>query len=177
MLMVALTAAAAAAQTTKPIRTFAQFAGTWTLDESASTGRLTLAPLSLAIDTTRTEFHVTRTLRPERMMRPELASPPMEIYRLDGRVTTDSAPTVDAFERTRQFTLVADMPALTTTVHRLGDKAWTLQTDALELQGDTLKLHVQLISVSPDGEIYEMHEPSNNFKHTFTYRRTTPPRR
>src|SRR5262245_22362834 len=50
----------------KPIRTFPQFAGTWALDEAASTGNLNMAPrvpLRMTIAITPTELTVTKQLR------------------------------------------------------------------------------------------------------------------
>jgi hypothetical protein len=63
------------------------------------------------------------------------------------------------------------MLALTKREGRHGN-GFTLVTDAYSVQGDVLTLHRQLVSVSPSGTIFTMMEPSNNFRHTFVYRRT-----
>ena len=61
------------------------------------------------------------------------------------------------------------MLALTTKNDRPG--SFTLQTEAYGVEGDVLTLHVQLVSVSPEGHVLLMQEPTNNFRHTFIYRR------
>jgi hypothetical protein len=153
-------------------RTFAQFVGTWTLDEAASTGRLNIVPrvpLTLTITTTPTEITVTKRPRLGPADRAS-ASPPPEVYRLDGAETQPTdARTGVPLERTYRFTLVADMLALTIKETREG--AATLVTDAYAVEGDVLTLHRQLSSVSAAGTIATMSEPTNNFRHTFVYRR------
>jgi hypothetical protein len=148
----------------RPIRTFAHFAGTWTLDEAASTGRLTLAPLKITIETTPAEIKVTKQQGPRYTQR----FPPPEIYRMDGTETVDDNARPRAV---RRFTLVADMLALTTKNIRTGDNGFTLQTEAYAVDRDVLTFHVQLVSVDVSGHVLLMQEPTNNFKHTFTYRR------
>lgn len=148
-----------------PPRTFPQFVGTWILDEAASTGRLTtpMAPLTMWIATTPTELTLTKQLRA-----PAPSSPLTEIYRFDGTPTTRDA---GANGITYTFSLVSDALVLTQKRTRLNNKAATFDTYALSVDGDVLTLNVQLVSVSPEGYIYTMQEPSNNFRHTFIYRR------
>jgi hypothetical protein len=148
----------------RPIRTFAHFAGTWTLDAAASTGRLTLAPLVITLETTPAEIRVTKQQGPRYTQR----FPPPEIYRMDGTEAVDDNARPRAV---RRFTLVADMLALTTKDNRPGGQAFTLQTEAYAVEGDVLTLHVQLVSVNASGHVLLMQEPTNNFRHTFVYRR------
>lgn len=110
----------------RPIRTFSHFAGTWTLDEAASTGRLTLAPLKITIETAPAEIKVTKQQGPRYTQR----FPPPEIYRMDGTETVDDKARPRAV---RRFTLVADMLALTTRNDRPG--SFTLQTEAFARGG------------------------------------------
>ena len=155
-------------------RTFPQFAGTWVLDEAASTGQLNITPRiaeRLTIEIAPQTITVTKRLR----LRPTdrlPATPPPEVYRLDGTET----PIVDertsaTLDRSYRFTLVADMLALTIKEGRAGVSNFTMVTDALEVQGDVLTVHRQLVSVSPDRAINTMSVPANNFRHTFVYRR------
>lgn len=166
----------AAAQTERPVRLFPQFVGTWLLDESASTGRLTMTPrvpVTLTIATTPTELTVTKRLRLD--PRDRIAeTPPPEVYRLDGSETwVRDASTGVELSRSLRFTLVADMLALTVRgAPRGGGQAFTQVTDALAVDGDTLLLHRQLTSMTEAGAILVMQEPTNNFRHTFVYRRT-----
>jgi hypothetical protein len=159
----------------RPLRLFPQFVGTWVLDEAASTGRLTMAPrvpLSLTIATTPTELTLTRTLRLQANDRVSNAPPP-EVYRLDGSETwIKDERTGVTIDRSLRFTLVADMLALTVReAPRAGGRSFTQVTDALEIDGDLLKLHRQLTSMTDTGAIYVMQEPTNNFRHTYVYRR------
>lgn len=162
------------ATTARPVRLFPQFVGTWTLDEAASTGPMLMTPrvpVTLTIATTPTELTVTRRLRlaPQDRMSD---SPPPEVYRLDGTETAiQDSRTGVALELTLRFTLVADMLALTSTEGSRGGIRFTRVTDALAVDGDVLTLHRQLTSMNPQGAIYVMQQPSNNFKHTFVYRR------
>lgn len=168
----------ALAQTERPVRLFPQFAGTWQLDEAASTGRLEMTPrvpLAVTIATTPTELTITRRLR----LRPSDRipdTPAAEVYRLDGTETwvTDARSGV-TLDRSLRFTLVADMLALTIRdASRAGGRAFTQVTDALAVAGDTLTLHRQLTSMTDAGAILVMQEPANNFTHTFVYRRAAP---
>ena len=166
----------ALAQDTRPVRLFPQFVGTWVLDEAASTGRLLLTPrvpVTLTISTTATELTVARRLRLQPTDRTS-ETPPPEVYRLDGTETwIKDARTGITLDASLRFTLVADMLALTTrNASRAGNRAFTQVTDALELQGDVLLLHRQLTSVTDAGAILVMQEPTNNFKHTYVYRRS-----
>jgi hypothetical protein len=164
------------AQDQRPVRLFPQFVGTWELDEAASTGRLTLAPrvpATLTISTTATELTISRRLRLQPTDRAVSATPPPEVYRLDGTETwTKDERTGAVLDASLRFTLVADMLALTTrNAPRAGNRAFTQVTDALELQGDVLLLHRQLTSMTEGGAILVMQEPTNNFRHTYVYRR------
>jgi hypothetical protein len=159
----------------RPVRLFAQFVGTWTLDEGASTGQLMMAPrvpVTLTIATTPTELTVTRKLRLHPQDRIS-DSPPPEVYRLDGTETwIKDARSGVTLDRSLRFTLVADMLALTIRdAPRAGGRAFTQVTDALAVDGDVLTLHRQLTSMTDAGAIYVMQQPTNNFKHTFVYRR------
>jgi hypothetical protein len=167
--------AAIPAQNNLPPRTFSQFAGTWVLDEAASTGRLNITPRipsRMTIEATPLAVTVTKIprLRPADKVP---AAPVPETYRLDGMETrvTDPATGV-ALDRSFRFTLVADMLALTIKEGRHGeDGAFTLVTDAYAVDGDQLTLHRQLSSISPSRTVYTMTEPTNNSRHTFVYRR------
>jgi hypothetical protein len=166
---------AASAQVSRPMRTFPQFTGTWALDEAASTGRLNITPriaLQLTIETTPETITVTKRPRLGPNDRAS-ATPPPEVYRLDGNETrlTD-ARTGAVLDLSYRFTLVADMLALTIKEARTGlTDGFTLVTDAYAVDGDVLTVHRQLVSVAPGGTIHTMQEPTNNFRHTFVYRR------
>jgi hypothetical protein len=174
LLLTALTVPAlASAQNTLPPRTFPQFAGTWTLDEGASTGRLTAAPAStLTITTSPDAISVAKVVRPRPQARevyaydPALPNP--EVYRFDGRDTT-----VDRFRYIYDysFRLVADQLALTLKTSRRGFGDYTIVTDAYAIEGDRLLVHRQFSSISAEGHIRAMQEPANNSRHTFVYRR------
>jgi hypothetical protein len=169
-----------------PPRTFPQFVGTWVLDESTSTGRLTMAPPpshTVTITTTPEAITVTKLLRlaPERPEREgrryATESQPPEVYRFDGAETIVYDQRDPRREHRLSFRLVADSLALTIKVtdqNRGG--AFTLVTDAYSVAGDVLTLHRQLSSVNASGHIATMQTPANNFRHTFIYRRapTTP---
>lgn len=157
----------------QPVRMFPEAVGTWLLDEAASTGPLTITPripLRMTIATTPTEILVTRRLRLDSRDRVTEA-PPTETYRLDGTETAGTDVTMGAGEAWRRFTLVADMLALTTKQIRPGDKAFTMHTDALSVQGDVLTLYRQLSSINDSGQILVMQHVPNNSRHTYVYRR------
>ena len=165
----------AGAQAGRAMRTFPQFVGTWTLDEAASTRRLLMTPRvahQLTLETTPETITVTKRLR----LGPNdgaPATPPPEVYRLDGTETrlTDTR-TGAVLDVSYRFTLVADMLALTFKQGRTGwTNGFTLVTDAYAVDGDVLTVHRQLVSVAPGGTIYTMQEPTNNSRHTFIYRR------
>jgi hypothetical protein len=172
-----------------PVRTFSEFVGTWTLDQSASSGRMRMAPppaVSLRISTNPNEISVTSTLDlpPETPGREgkRLATntPPPKVYRLNG------APTLvygGQYEYSYTFQLVADALVLTEKTSnwvRRGDPlmsnrgAFTMVTDALSVDGDTLTLHRQLTSVNGNGQIYVMSTPEMNRRQTYVYRRAAP---
>ena len=163
------------AQTDRPMRTFPEFAGTWVLNEAASTGRLAIAPripLRMTIATTPETIVVTKRPRLAPADRAS-ATPPPEVYRLDGSETrlVDGGVTLDISHR---FTLVADMLALTVKQSREGwGNGYTAVTDAYAVSGDVLTLHRQLISVTAAGQIRVMQDSPNNFRHTYIYRRET----
>ena len=173
--LVATVHAAGAQVESKPVRTFPEVVGTWILDEGASTGPLTLTPripLQMTIATTPAEISVTKRLRLDPRDDPSRVSdsPPTEVYRFDGTETAGTDVTMAAGEAWRRFTLVADMLALTT--RQVGrDKAFTMHTDALAIQGDVLTLHRQLSSINASGQIWVMQHPPNNTRHTYVYRR------
>jgi hypothetical protein len=164
------------AQTDKPLmRTFPEFVGTWVLDEAASTGQLRITPripLRMTIETTPETIVVTKRPRLGPTDRSS-ATPPPEVYRLDGTETrlVDGNVRLDISHR---FTLVADMLALTVKESRTGwNNGHTAVTDAYSVSGDVLTLHRQLTSVTAAGEIRVMQHPPNNFRHTYIYRRET----
>ena len=163
------------AQAVQP-RTFPEFIGIWILDETASTGRLTITPripLRLTIETTPEAIIVTKRLRLQPTDRAS-ATPPPEVYRLDGSETRleDAGVRLDISHR---FTLVADMLALTVKESRTGwGNGYTAFTDAYSVSGDVLTLHRQLTSVTAAGQIRVMQDPLNNFRHTYIYRRDKP---
>src|SRR5688572_4403490 len=168
-------AAAQVPLTQVPPRTFPQFTGTWILDEPASTGRLTAAPAStLTITTTPEAISVAKVVRPRPLpagreaFQDDRGLPNPEVYRFDGRDTT-----VDNFRYIfdYSFRLVADQLALTVKESRRGFEGFTLVTDAYAIDGDRLVVHRQFSSISPDGHIRTMQEPTNNSRHTFVYRR------
>lgn len=164
------------AQTDKPLtRTFPEFVGTWVLDEAASTGQPQITPripLRMTIETTPETIVVTKRPRLHPNDRAS-ATPPPEVYRLDGSETRlmDGTVTLDISHR---FTLVADMLALTRKESRTAfSSGHTAVTDAYSVSGDVLTLHRQLTSVTAAGEIRVMQHPPNNFRHTYIYRRET----
>ena len=120
---VVLASAAASAQRQVPPRTFPQFAGTWALDEAASTGELRIAPriprlMTIAI----TPETISVTRRPRLLPNDRSSdSPPPEVYRLDGSETRLTDPRTNVpLDVSYRFTLVADMLALTTKESREG---------------------------------------------------------
>jgi len=175
VMFVAAFALTAHAQNQQPPRTFEPFVGTWLLDEAESTGRLNVAPRipeQLTIATTAETVTVTKRLR---LLPGDRASatPPPEVFRLDGSETQLRDPATGVLlDVTHRFTLVADMLALTVRQLRGGtDKSFTQVTDALSVDRDVLTMHRQLSSVSAAGTIFTMSEPTNNYRHTYVYRR------
>ena len=156
-------------------RTFPQFTGTWTLDEPASTGRLTSAPATtLTITTTAEAISVAKALRPRPAIPgreayqydPQLPNP--EVYRFDGQDTTADR---YSYIYDYSFRLVVDQLALSVKTTRRGFGGFTLVTDAYSVAGDVLTVHRQFSSISPEGHIRTMQEPTNNSRHTFVYRK------
>jgi hypothetical protein len=102
-------AVSTAAQLPRPPRDFGEFRGTWILDESRTVGRIAALPAArrIVISTTPTEFTVVKD------------SQEPEIYRIDGsEVQLRDERTGALLDRTRRFTLVAGMVALTTAEKR-----------------------------------------------------------
>ena len=141
-------------QNERQVRTFPDFVGTWTLDRSASTGRvMPSTAVRLTIATTSTEVTVTKVLdlppEPPGLEGRRLATnnPPPEVYRLDGTPTIRER---GQYELSYTFLLVADALALTEkTSHwvRRCDPlmserdAFTMVTDAYSVNGDVLTVH------------------------------------
>jgi hypothetical protein len=154
-----------------PPRTFPQFAGTWMLDEAASTGRLTITPRisrQLTITTSPEAITLDQLLRLNPSDDPAREKAAPAIYRFDGSETTQ------ADGRSLRFMLVADALALTTTQHpkKKGDNT-SIVTDALSVDGNVLTFQRQLYVVDASGHIPTMQEPTNNFRHTYIYRRAS----
>ncbi len=173
--LVAWSAALAAQGEPRPVRTFQPFAGSWVLDEAASTGRLATTPRiasSMTIATTPGDITVSKRLRLGPRDRAS-ATPPPEIYRLDGTETQAvDERTGIGLDRFYRFALVADMLALSIKEPRPGGgSAFTLVTDAYAVDGDVLTMHRQLTSVTSAGQILVMQDPANNNRQTFVYRR------
>ena len=182
---ISMVAGAALAQNERPVRTFPEFVGTWSLDRPASTGRLMPSTaVRLTIATTSTEVTVTKVLDlpPEppgqEGRRLGTNNPPPEVYRLDGTPTIRER---GQYELSYTFLLVADALALTEKTSnwvRRGDplmserNAFTMVTDASSVNGDVLTVHRQLTSVNGTGEIRVMQGPTGNFRQTYLYRRS-----
>ena len=151
-------------------RTFPQFAGTWVLDEQASTGTLTMAPRSprtLTITATPEVLTLTERLR----LHPKDNIPELQVraVRFDGTPANRAG---GVYETQDTFLLVADMLVVSTRTSRQGDKGpFDLATDAFAVTGDVLTMYRQLSHVDPPGTIATMGFQPNNFRHTFIYRR------
>lgn len=158
-LMLTVVAERALAQAeNSPPRTFQDFAGTWTLDESAGDFRFAGLPVArtLVIAPTSTEIVVTK----------DSADP--EIYRIDGTETRFAGS-----DRRLSFTLVAETLALTSRVTRQqrGHAFTNIITDAYAVAGDRLTIERQLsVLVQPPGNLATLSEPGNN-RQTIVYRR------
>lgn len=153
-------------------RTFPRFAGTWVLDEQASTGTLGMAPRiprTLTITATPEALTLTERLR----LRPgdNISELQVRTVRFDGTpAVRDRDSRVYEYQDT--FLLVADMLVVSTRSARPGNQGmFDLATDAFAVDGDVLTLHRQLSHVDPPGRIATMGFEPNNFKHTFIYRR------
>jgi hypothetical protein len=170
--LAAMLPAAASAQTDGVPRTFPEFVGTWVLDETASSGRLAIAPrIPRRMTIATTPLTITITKQPR--LHPDdrvSAAPPPETYRIDGsetRLVDDR--TGASLDVTYRFTLVADMLAFT--VRQGNGNGSTGVTDAYAVTDDVLTVHRQLTSVTPAGQIRIMQDPANNNRHTYIYRR------
>jgi hypothetical protein len=155
-------------------RTFPQFAGTWVLDEQASTGTLGMAPRiprMLTISTTPEVLTLTERLR----LRPgdNISELQVRTVRFDGTPAVRDRDS-NAYEYHDTFMLVADMLVVSTkSIRRRDRNVFDLATDAFSADGDVLTLHRQLSHVEPPGQIATMGFEPNNFKHTYIYRRST----
>ena len=165
---------AAAQRSPNPSRTFPQFAGTWVLDEQASTGTLTMAPRiprSLTITATPEALTLTERLR----LRPgdNISELQVRTVRFDGTPAVRDRDST-AYEYQDVFLLVADMLVVSTkSIRRRDRNVFDLATDAFAVDGDVLTMHRQLSHVEPPGHIATMGFAPNNFKHTYIYRRST----
>ena len=170
---------ASAQRLPNPPRTFPQFAGTWVLDEQASTGTLTMAPRiprTLTITATPEALTLTETLR----LRPgdNISELQVRTVRFDGTPAVRDRDST-AYEYQDMFLLVADMLVVSTKSTRRRDRSiFDLATDAFSVDGDVLTMHRQLSHVEPPGHIATMGFAPNNFKHTYIYRRSSsqPPK-
>jgi len=165
---------AAAQRSPNPPRTFPQFAGTWVLDEQASTGTLTMAPRiprSLTITAMPEALTLTERLR----LRPgdNISELQVRTVRFDGTPAVRDRDST-AYEYQDVFLLVADMLVVSTkSIRRRDRNVFDLATDAFAVDGDVLTMHRQLSHVEPPGHIATMGFAPNNFKHTYIYRRST----
>jgi hypothetical protein len=170
---------ASAQRLANPPRTFPQFAGTWVLDEQASTGTLTMAPRiprTLTITATPEALTLTEHLR----LRPgdNISELQVRTVRFDGTPAVRDRDST-AYEYQDMFLLVADMLVVSTKSTRRRDRSiFDLATDAFSVDGDVLTMHRQLSHVEPPGHIATMGFAPNNFKHTYIYRRSSsqPPK-
>ena len=88
-------------------RTFPEFAGSWELDEQASTGRITATPgATVTFAISATEVTLTRTRKlPEQRSNPPDGTPVRQVFRLDG---SETAVREGPRELRGRFLLVAD---------------------------------------------------------------------
>ena len=155
-------------------RTFPQFAGTWVLDEQASTGTLGMAPRiprTLTITATPEVLALTERLR----LRPgdNISELQVRAVRFDGTPAIRDRDS-QAYEYQDTFLLVADMLVVSTkSIRRRDRNVFDLATDAFSVEGGVLTMHRQLSHVEPPGHIATMGFAPNNFKHTYVYRRAT----
>ena len=154
-------------------RTFADFVGTWVLDEAVSTGRMSAAPgATVAFAISPTEITLTRTRKlPEQRSNPPDETPIRQVYRMDGAETV----VIDGGRRELRgrFLLVSDALVFTTSETPRGGDV-NIVTDAYEVAGGVMTARRQLVAVRAPGYIATMQEPSNNHSHTFVYRRARP---
>jgi hypothetical protein len=157
-------------------RTFPQFAGTWTLDEQASTGTLTMAPRiarTLTLSATPEALTLTERLR----LRPgdRVNEVQVRTVRFDGTPAVRSnGSDGGSYQYQDTFLLVADMLVISTRTTRARETGiFDLATDAFSVDGNVLTLYRQLSHVDPPGHIATMGFVPNNSKHTFVYTRAT----
>jgi len=163
--LLAISSTASAQQTP---RDFAEYRGTWTLEESAGDIRAPNAARTLVITTTPTEITVTK----------DSGSP--EVYRIDGteskaRDQRSGAP----IEHRYSLLLIADTLELTSkTKQDSGKPTLThLATDAYRVSGDTLTvgrqrdtLMLEREGVEPPGNLMAFAAPAKYIR-TLVYRR------
>ena len=141
----------------------------WTLDEKASTGRMTAAPgATVTFAITPTEITLTRTRKlPEQRSNPPDETPIRQLFRLDG----SEAPVMEGRRSLRgRFLLVSDALVFTTS-ETPPESGFNIVTDAYSVDGDVLTARRQLVAVRAPGYIATMQEPSNRHPHMFIYRR------
>ena len=155
-------------------RTFPEFAGSWELDEQASTGRITATPgATVTFAISATEVTLTRTRKlPEQRSNPPDGTPVRQVFRLDG---SETAVREGPRELRGRCLRVADALVFVTS-ESPRDGGFNLVTDAYTVDGDVLTARRQLVAIRAPGYIATMQEPSNNHPHTFIYRRAAAPR-
>jgi hypothetical protein len=147
-----------------PPREFLELEGTWLLDESAGSGRISV-PIarSIVITTTPTQLSVTKD------------SAPVETYRFDGTEFN----LVDG--RRASFLIVSDMVALTTrrTRTRDGLSRTNIVTDAYAVAGDVLAIERRWSILSqPAGTVLTLGDKDSRvFRQRLLYRRVPQPTR
>ena len=160
MLLVMGMSAFAAAQS--PPREFAEFRGTWILDESKGSGQISGLGVArkIVIETAPLQIVVTK----------DAESP--EVYRFDGSETqAKDLKTGTPLNRSYRFTLVSETLALTTKVRR-GENS-TIITDAYSVAGGVLRVERQLsVLVENPGYLSTLSDPANN-RQTIVYRRSS----
>ena len=157
-------------------RTFPQFAGTWVLDEQASTGTLGMAPrIARTLTIAATSEALTLTERLRLRSGDRVNEVQVRTVRFDGAPAVRSnGSDGGSYDYQDTFLLVADMLVVSTKTSRLREKGvFDLATDAFSVAGDVLTLHRQLSHVDPPGHIATMGFEPNNSRHTFIYRRAT----
>ena len=152
-------------------RTFPEFAGTWTLDENASAGRMTAAPgATVTFAITPTEITLTRLRKlPEQRSNPPDETPIIQMFRLDG---SEVAVTDGRRSLRGRFLLVSDALVFTTS-ETPTESGFNIVTDAYSVAGEVLTARRQLVAVRAPGYIATMQEPTNRSAHVFIYRRTS----
>jgi hypothetical protein len=149
----------AMASAQSPAREFREFAGTWILDENASSGRISIpVARTLVIATTPTQLSVIKD------------DAIAEVYPFDGTQT-------DLWDgRRANFTLVSDSVALTTrrTRTREGLSRTNVITDAYAVAGDVLTIERRWsILWQPPGTLATLGDSDPQyFRQRLVYRRT-----